>query len=607
MFNGGDRQGRYLDPSRREKRKKGWSDKKKITVGAAILSIIIAIVGIFVLTRPEPNIRIKSMSLSDLEVAKGGTVTVGVKVTNKGGAEGTHEIPLKLNGSVVDRRTITLSSGKTKTVSFEVSKQELGSYNLNVEGFGGKFEVLEPAKFEVSNLLVTPKEVAPGGDVDMFVDVNNVGGVEGSHMVGLEINGGVESTENITVAGGKTETVNMVFAENAPGDYTVEVENLERSVHVLEPAEFEVSDLSVSPSRAGPGEDVNVSVEVGNVGEMSGRHTVELEIDGVVEDSRTVDLSGGDNTTFSFAIRKETKKAYTIKIGGLTQSFEVVTPATFEVSNLSINPTPVRPGETVNVSVDVGNVGELSGEYTVELKVDGSVEITRTTILGGGESTTLYFTLEKNIEKEYSVSVGNLSDSFEVTSAIITKYFEWTDHLNEELSWRLSIEKWRYENYRNLTHVVYGEEGILEFVTYKDSLIEYMANELSEKYSTPEDESNYILSFVQSFSYLPENGEYIRYPVETVVDNGDCEDTAILYAALMKAAGLDVALIEFQGHMMAGVNLPDLPQSGTQDYIHWFEKNGKRYYTCETTGLYWRVGDIPEEYQGESAQVYAVD
>jgi len=81
----------------------------------------------------------------------------------------------------------------------------------------------------------------------------------------------------------------------------------------------------------------------------------------------------------------------------------------------------------------------------------------------------------------------------------------------------------------------------------------------------------------------PPNVDYWRYPVETLVGNGDCEDKAVLFASIMKAAGYDVALILFEDHAMAGVALPGEPVYGTQEYFHWYAigfgeaRKGERY------------------------------
>jgi hypothetical protein len=43
-----------------------------------------------------------------------------------------------------------------------------------------------------------------------------------------------------------------------------------------------------------------------------------------------------------------------------------------------------------------------------------------------------------------------------------------------------------------------------------------------------------VISFVQQLEYQPENGEYPKYPVETLAERGgDCEDTSILLAAML--------------------------------------------------------------------------
>ncbi len=189
----------------------------------------------------------------------------------------------------------------------------------------------------------------------------------------------------------------------------------------------------------------------------------------------------------------------------------------------------------------------------------------------------------------------------------ISRDFGWEDHLGKIWTWSFDIEQWRYEYYQDLSHTAYSTEDYLKFVTHEDGQIKAMADKLMEVYSDPEDAANCILAFVQtSFPYTPEDREYWRYPVETLVDNGDCEDKAVLFAAIMKAAEYDVALIVFDNHVMAGVVLWNEPKYGTQEYIHWFTSDGKRYYTCETTAEGWRVGDLPEEYHEESAYVLVI-
>ena len=96
--------------------------------------------------------------------------------------------------------------------------------------------------------------------------------------------------------------------------------------------------------------------------------------------------------------------------------------------------------------------------------------------------------------------------------------------------------------------------------------------------------------------------EYARYPLETLVDyGGDCEDTSILMAALLKAMGYDAVLLYFSGdpgHVAVGV--------AGQFSGSYFDYQGAKYYYLETTGSGWEIGDIPPEYEHKSANIYQI-
>jgi hypothetical protein len=106
---------------------------------------------------------------------------------------------------------------------------------------------------------------------------------------------------------------------------------------------------------------------------------------------------------------------------------------------------------------------------------------------------------------------------------------------------------------------------------------------------------NLIVAFVQSFRYVSEEGEYPRYPIETLVEGcGDCEDLAILAAAILRQMGFGVVLLAFtsEGHMAVGIRvLP--PGSGDGQTYEW---DGDTYYYLETTGAGWTIGRMPTRY-----------
>ena len=106
-----------------------------------------------------------------------------------------------------------------------------------------------------------------------------------------------------------------------------------------------------------------------------------------------------------------------------------------------------------------------------------------------------------------------------------------------------------------------------------------------------QDRVDFVLSFVQSLPYTLDNvttgyDEFRRYAIETLIEGGgDCEDTTILVAAILRGLGEKTALIFTPGHIALGVSGDYTGASLTF--------NGTKYYYCETTGTGWTVGTLP--------------
>lgn len=127
----------------------------------------------------------------------------------------------------------------------------------------------------------------------------------------------------------------------------------------------------------------------------------------------------------------------------------------------------------------------------------------------------------------------------------------------------------------------------------------------SNGYSTYE-EITLALAFVQAIKYSLDSEskgrtEYWRYPVETLYDQtGDCEDSTILAAALLRRLGHRVATLMPPEHAALAVEAPP----GTPG--EFFEFKGHRMYYCETTASGWAVGEVPRDYQGLEIPAFAV-
>ena len=92
-------------------------------------------------------------------------------------------------------------------------------------------------------------------------------------------------------------------------------------------------------------------------------------------------------------------------------------PAKFEVSNLTVNPFQIQLNQEVSINIDVANIGGKSGDYSLELKVDGTVKSTTQVNVAAGTSQTVNFTITGDTAGKHQVEIANLISKFEVVKA----------------------------------------------------------------------------------------------------------------------------------------------------------------------------------------------
>ena len=90
-------------------------------------------------------------------------------------------------------------------------------------------------------------------------------------------------------------------------------------------------------------------------------------------------------------------------------------PMRFEVSNLEIAPDKMSPGKSVSIRARITNVGELSGERNVTLKINGLFVDSKLVKLAPKQNKNVSFTVIPHEVGDYEVEVGGLRTSFTVT------------------------------------------------------------------------------------------------------------------------------------------------------------------------------------------------
>jgi len=76
-----------------------------------------------------------NLRVSKANIVPGEITTISVDVNNTGSLEGVTTIELLINGSVTESKEVSFAAGETKTVSFNVSRQEIGTYRAAISGY----------------------------------------------------------------------------------------------------------------------------------------------------------------------------------------------------------------------------------------------------------------------------------------------------------------------------------------------------------------------------------------------------------------------------------------------------------------------------------------
>lgn len=195
------------------------------------------------------------------------------------------------------------------------------------------------------------------------------------------------------------------------------------------------------------------------------------------------------------------------------------------------------------------------------------------------------------------------------------RVFEW-DYDGRHWIWNLSIPMALYEVYRGVPQSVRTKEGPRGY-DYLTTTQDYYVGLLAQKLDDTARQMGYddygragfVLAFAQSIPYtsdLETSGyaEYPRFPIETLVDyGGDCEDTAILFASLLLIMGYSVVYINPPDHFAVGV----LGDNWRGSSLVYPKDSNQTYFYCETTGVNFKIGQLPQEFTGQNVHIYPIE
>ncbi len=178
---------------------------------------------------------------------------------------------------------------------------------------------MRPASFSVGDLIISPAEIQTGGRVSIGASVRNTGDLGGTHGVELTVNGKIESSQSVTIAGNSAQVVSFSVVRDTPGRYEVSLGGLSGAFTVRlppAPAAFSLSPLAISRSEIHFGEETNISVVVENTGDLAGTYSVSFRIDGAVVSVREVTVAGHATQQVSLDVPGKSAGTFSVDVNG---------------------------------------------------------------------------------------------------------------------------------------------------------------------------------------------------------------------------------------------------------------------------------------------------
>jgi len=184
------------------------------------------------------------------------------------------------------------------------------------------------------------------------------------------------------------------------------------------PAKFTLTNLTIDPIQAYPGDAIQISVNATNIGDLEGNQTLNFEINNAVKDTENVTLAGGASEIVQFTNVEIKEGNYTVKVGDLTGNF-TIKPAPPEsskivLSNLKVNPYEVWADQPVNLTAIAKNPTTEADNLTVRVTVDGAFVEAKVIALDAGANQTIEFTVNATTEGRHVVKLNTLSGPFTI-------------------------------------------------------------------------------------------------------------------------------------------------------------------------------------------------
>ncbi len=172
-----------------------------------------------------------------------------------------------------------------------------------------------------------------------------------------------------------------------------------------------------------------------------------------------------------------------------------LTPASFQISNLTIAPSEITAGDEITLTVTVANSGGQQGTYQLTLKIDSITVEGKSVTLSGNSSENVSFTAVINEAGDHQIEINSLSDDVAVARGGLGENFKYSMNVAVLGAGEIEATYWQKGDKvrMEMTMIIAGEDEITVVMIYRDGFV---------------------------YIYDPATNQAIKYDAEGYIDGG---------------------------------------------------------------------------------------
>jgi hypothetical protein len=192
-----------------------------------------------------PALLIGPVTVEPYFLDEGQSFELSAEVTNIGFVSGDYTAVLNLSDGTQASQPLTVAAGATETLVLSADKSAPGlSTGLLEIGRASAEVTVNP--IALSNLTVKPLTAEPDENIRVQVEAVNLSDETVTTSLDLSIDGVVETTQSLTLAGRAGDTVTFLVSRDVEATYTVTVANLSQTFTVKSPLPLTLIGVGVA-------------------------------------------------------------------------------------------------------------------------------------------------------------------------------------------------------------------------------------------------------------------------------------------------------------------------------------------------------------------------